>query len=348
MPTSEREGRIAWIDVAKGYAMLCVIAAHIGAGGLGTLMYTFHLPIFFFLSGFLFRADRPFPQFLRRKAKTMLLPYFALGGVVLLFFCLQDTAAALRAGAGGGGAFLASLLKNLAGMLVQRRWGTIWFLGALFLQNLLFFPIVRLAKTPARVALCGGAVTILGLLEDYFFDARLPWNADVAMTAAVFFGVGYFIHAKYERIRAALSSRRATLLFLALGVIDVVCLYLSLKLTGTAIEFSRTQYGFPPLAYLSSFAGVFCLVLFSHRFTPRAVRYVGRNSLLYFAWHQNIAIPLAASLLSLLGMGRYDVASGFSLGIVAYRALQFALVLAMCTLANELLTRTRARVLLGR
>ena len=47
--------RVDWIDMARGYGMLFVIAAHCSIGILGKWMYTFHLPLFFMLSGFLAR-----------------------------------------------------------------------------------------------------------------------------------------------------------------------------------------------------------------------------------------------------------------------------------------------------
>ena len=44
--------RIAYLDVAKGFTILTVILGHtLPAGTLKTLLYSFHMPLFFFLSG---------------------------------------------------------------------------------------------------------------------------------------------------------------------------------------------------------------------------------------------------------------------------------------------------------
>ena len=53
--------RIDWVDVAKGIAMILVIVVHAEEHFIpGTLVstkipiYTFHMPLFFFVSGYLF------------------------------------------------------------------------------------------------------------------------------------------------------------------------------------------------------------------------------------------------------------------------------------------------------
>lgn len=43
--------RIEWIDISKGLGMLLVIAGHTIALKYSSILYTFHMPLFFFLSG---------------------------------------------------------------------------------------------------------------------------------------------------------------------------------------------------------------------------------------------------------------------------------------------------------
>lgn len=48
------------IDAIKGYGMLLVIAGHMNYAIIGntffSLLYSFHMPLFFFLSGYLFKT----------------------------------------------------------------------------------------------------------------------------------------------------------------------------------------------------------------------------------------------------------------------------------------------------
>ena len=51
--------RIGYIDMAKGLAIILVIIGHISfTPSMGkTILYLFHIPLFFFLSGFTFSID---------------------------------------------------------------------------------------------------------------------------------------------------------------------------------------------------------------------------------------------------------------------------------------------------
>ena len=51
--------RVVWIDYAKAFAMLFVIIGHVETGSrLTNWVYSFHMPLFFFLSGITLKADR--------------------------------------------------------------------------------------------------------------------------------------------------------------------------------------------------------------------------------------------------------------------------------------------------
>lgn len=70
--------RLSYIDTAKGLGMLLVLWAHIMLGGwTNSFIYAFHMPLFFFLSGMMFRREkyRGFKQFFVKRVKTLLIPY---------------------------------------------------------------------------------------------------------------------------------------------------------------------------------------------------------------------------------------------------------------------------------
>ena len=68
--------RILWIDCARGIAITAIVVGHSGVCRPAVeLLYSFHVPIFFLLSGMLLHRDCQFGTFLRNKVKTLLLPY---------------------------------------------------------------------------------------------------------------------------------------------------------------------------------------------------------------------------------------------------------------------------------
>lgn len=80
----ENNARISYIDNAKGILILCIILGHIytGGGGIHELIYVFHVPAFFIISGILFNysktLEKPFVSVLKKKIKNILVPLIFL------------------------------------------------------------------------------------------------------------------------------------------------------------------------------------------------------------------------------------------------------------------------------
>ena len=75
--------RDIYFDAIRGTAALLVVLGHIiyvfwdkpDSRMLVTIIYSFHMPLFIIISGFLFRADKPFGTSVKRRAKALLIPY---------------------------------------------------------------------------------------------------------------------------------------------------------------------------------------------------------------------------------------------------------------------------------
>ena len=63
----------------------------------------------------------------------------------------------------------------------------------------------------------------------------------------------------------------------------------------------HNQYGIWPLTYISAFAGIGAIVIFSHWFISRPIKYIGRYSMIYFAWHQHIFLTIVMEAFKSLG-----------------------------------------------
>lgn len=84
--------RIEWLDIAKGLGVLLVVVGHLWYNCLfpvvNQMIYSFHMPMFFILSGFVFKkGNSRFGTFVLKKAKRLLLPtfiFFVLGSIILI------------------------------------------------------------------------------------------------------------------------------------------------------------------------------------------------------------------------------------------------------------------------
>ncbi|MES2156620.1 MAG: acyltransferase family protein [Pseudomonadota bacterium] len=80
------DARLNWVDVARGIGILAVVIGHVWTRGpLRDAMYSFHMPLFFLLSGLLSRPQ-PLARFAVRQIAGQMRPYAAF----LLLLILAD------------------------------------------------------------------------------------------------------------------------------------------------------------------------------------------------------------------------------------------------------------------
>ena len=77
------EERIRYFDIAKGLSMIAIVAGHMGNSPINQFVFTFHVPIFFLISGYFMKPMDDIP-FIKRKAKQLFLPYGITCGFVIL------------------------------------------------------------------------------------------------------------------------------------------------------------------------------------------------------------------------------------------------------------------------
>lgn len=78
--------RLDWVDVARGIGIIAVVTGHVWTRGpVRDAMYSFHMPLFFLLSGLLSRPQ-PVGRFTMRQIVGQMRPY----ALFLLFLILAD------------------------------------------------------------------------------------------------------------------------------------------------------------------------------------------------------------------------------------------------------------------
>lgn len=132
------------VDIAKGIGIILVVIGHIGSSSLNpivSIIYLFHMPLFFFLSGFYCNTRKCLLQFLTDKACRLLIPY-----VIYLF--LQTAVMDL---------LIIVSYKGIEGVeeqLLSFHSLAIWFLISLFTCNILQWIISRLTLSPSPYICC--------------------------------------------------------------------------------------------------------------------------------------------------------------------------------------------------
>ena len=331
--------RIDWVDMAKGYGTIAVIFAHLAVGKIGVWLYTFHVPLFFFLSGYVFNESLNFNDFISKKGKGILIPYFTLGLPMIAFTFLQQ-----YRGSWLTREIVITLLKEF---IFQKRLWTLWFIACLFFVNIFFYFIRKFIKSDLLKFALSVVLVCIGIYYYRCGGQPLPWNIDVCFTATVFFCGGYLLkkHGKYFDY---VKNKRAlaVILFFLLGIANVIFGYLTHKISGNGMEMFYSTYGFPPFTFISAFTGIFAVVIFSTFFTLKPIKYIGENSLFYYAWHQTILIPIVDKIFIKLGL--FDNLIHLSLNYYIIRAAQTILIIMITTVITLVINKTKLKILFGK
>lgn len=171
--------REIWIDNLKGICLILIIIGHFGAipESLSWLIAPtdmLYVPLFFYLSGYLYRNDKySFKEFLIRKYRSLFIPYVAITIVVSLL----DWNLYLHPVSFIKETFVRFVLGDGA-----VKGSPLWFVSTLFCANMVLKAGYVIEKIKWRVMF----FWILAFLCYYFYNAevRLPMNMDRALGAA--------------------------------------------------------------------------------------------------------------------------------------------------------------------
>lgn len=314
--------RIPWIDTAKGLGLLCVILGHLNVPYLSTWIYTFHMPLFFFLSGVVFSGGKyRFKEYLIRKLKTLVLPYFTLGGGIFLFFCIVYVIQ---------GQHISAYWEMVKEFLVQEHYWTVWFLACLFMVEILYYGVHILCgknlvwSTALSLVLC-----TFGLLRYRLGWGSLPWNLDVALVAQFFFHGGYLLKGQIQKLDGirTMGVLKKTVIALGLFLLNAIPGFLCIRVSGASLDMSIGMYGSEILTAISAFAGISLIVLLCNILHSKALTWLGQNTMVIFAWHSRIVIVLCNYIYEYFGIFQDDGLVSKLLYAIATTILIFLLLI---------------------
>lgn len=265
--------RIEWIDAAKGIGIILVVAGHVPTTApIKQFIYSFHMPLFFFLSGLVFKSGSlGLKSFIQKKARSLLFPYVCFAIITYLFWFTVERHLPFSSSSDVDpftpfmGIFL-SIEDNY--MMTYNP--AVWFLTALFLIEITFFLYTKLAKGKF-IALFAVACGAIGYCGSLLLDGSLPWNADVVFTAIAFYALGYCLKNWLTQHKPKRTVIACILLFLTTAYIQSY---------NIRIDMRANDYGNALIFYLASLLGIAGTIYLSHRLKQIAfLTYLGRNSI---------------------------------------------------------------------
>lgn len=278
-----------WIDALKGIGIVAVVMGHAYGwrdGSILPLIYLFHMPLFFFLSGYLYKPSPDLLGFLRKKTFHLLVPYAAF---LLLIVVIPDVYRAIAIHDFGLTEAKYSLKNAIyGGRRLEGAATAFWFVPCLFLTQQIFnFIAVRGRRGGLPLIILAAAV--LGYVNSLLYQhARLPLNVNVVLGALPLFYLGY-VFKRYE------NRRWLTLAAFAVGILAV-----ALVLSGMPnfYDMKVADYGIPVVTMASAIAVTIALIAIAKQLervsvVSRGFVALGQASMVIMFVHQAVFLMRA-------------------------------------------------------
>jgi fucose 4-O-acetylase-like acetyltransferase len=246
--------RILWVDIAKALAILSVVLSHTMPidWPLRTAIFSFHMPLFFILSGYTTKLATDWPKFrsrLKRNFKGLILPTVA----VLMVFSFLHTL-----GQGNIFDYFKNLFQLSFGFLsiadpvdYSNSAAATWFLIALFIAKTVMDFVNVAFKTEKN----GVIFVLLGLFGVFMgtLGIWLPFYLDLGLASILFVYTGML----WRKYQAKIDQ------FTPLIVVVAGIFWFANVARGVFIEMFIRRYVGLELSILTAFAGTFLVSEFS-------------------------------------------------------------------------------------
>lgn len=188
--------RIEWIDIWKGIGIIAVVTGHIIQPPFKHYIYWFHMPLFFFISGYLYRPNSDYLNFFKKKSIIFFVPYFfflfllSIPEYILTYLYSNDP---------NIGKILVkmTIYKILGGAYIYGWFDVFWFITCLFftqqLYNFIFCQFNSNQKFNFKIFAIIISAYFLAIIDSYFFtNLKLPWAINIVLFALPFYFFGHF------------------------------------------------------------------------------------------------------------------------------------------------------------
>lgn len=234
--------RISWVDNAKTIGIFFVLWGH--TDGIPFIIrgwvYTFHIPIFFFISGYLLDFNNSFSKYFFKQQQRLLVPYAKWCVISFAYFFLKS-----------------KIIESSTIPMSKLLWETIvlanpmfnpplWFLPTLFIaSNILYLSEKVCYKDTLNIF-----IILIGYSYFKFIGIRLPLNMDIVLIGYSFLFLGYRFKSVEKKLK--ITNKMRCIIIILLFMISVI----SIPMNFTIDLYNRSINQFT-LFILFSICGIF-------------------------------------------------------------------------------------------
>ena len=327
------------IDVVKGIGIILVVFGHSwislkGNREIFRVIFSFHMPLFFFLSGIFLKESTPLRVFLRSRTDTLLKPYFvvlaALGTTQLLLAIVKGSVTSQK---------LYYFVGLAYGTGQTISWAPFWFLPHLFISSFFALIILNIIKHRLWITVISIVMLSIGI---HFIDPLyrpnlknvgyisidhlpgLPWSLDLLPITSSFIVVGYLLRDWVK-----------TMTFNPVGFLLSIIIFSSLHYYfNETIDLNERIYGNAFISTLQAAIGIYLTIstasiIQKYSKLQKPLAYIGSGTLFILMFHDTIQVNTFENLSKISGHQYINAILSFGMGVI------FPIII------WEIITRTR-------
>lgn len=266
---NNKDNRLEYIDMIKGFGILLVILGHAySVNGIRIWIHSFHMPLFFIISGCLFyhteSIKKSMHKLFKSRIKSLLIPYIVFNTIFILINYVLSAFS------------FTSLINDINIIIRLNGLVALWFLPALLISELGFAIISKILKNDKLII----------FLISFVFIASILWGKSYLKYIVLlrsFVGIGFFAIGYYSFKYIKKLELSWSVIILAI-IINIV---LS-KINGF-VDLFQLEFNNALLYIYCSLLGTFSiLMLFKKIENINLLIDFGRNSLIILCTHQCI------------------------------------------------------------
>lgn len=287
---NKKNFRVEYLDILKGIGIIFMVMGHIGFGFVfDKYIHGFHMPMFFIISGFLYKEKNNIKTstIIIKKAKKLLTPYIIFGVLQYFIWVILNSNSNQKL----------EVFKNLIWTNTNKMMpiaGALWFLTCLFFVEVIFLCIRRYIKKEYYMYIL---IIIISLLGNYFtriFSFRLAFAIDVAFTGVGLYSIGYMLNKYKDRVLILnVLNCKPYIIFIVFNVVFV------LTMLNGYINLREGLYGTIPLFWMNAVLMTLCLWNVAkyinnskYIFMKDTLNFIGNNSMIYLCLNQLVILIL--------------------------------------------------------
>ena len=213
--------RLVWVDIAKGIAIILMIIGHEISGNIRTFIFSFHMPLFFILSGFTSGVILTLSKWRQKLPKILKIYFLAIFMVVLLSLekllvwdvsIYQVGIETLKGIFWGSNTYSTHAISTV---------GVMWFL-IVFVWAKILFELLQVLFDNKYIGVILGIISYFAYLVS--LRRWLPQDLDIVPIAALFMWVGSILKQGYMRRKTNIGKYILPFLIFTCFVYWIACL----------------------------------------------------------------------------------------------------------------------------